>query len=28
MEQGIAVLQEATQAGGHTLQLDYKRIGA
>ena len=26
-EQGIAVLQEATQAGGHTLQLDYKRIG-
>ena len=27
MEQGIAVLQEATQAGGHTLQLDYKRIG-
>src|SRR5271157_2571769 len=26
-EQGIAVLQEATQAGGHTLQLEYKRIG-
>ena len=27
IEQGIAVLQEATQAGGHTLQLEYKRIG-
>ena len=26
-EQGIAVLQEAVQAGGHTLELNYKRIG-
>src|ERR1035437_8536801 len=27
IEQGIAVLQEATQAGGHSLELEYKRIG-
>ncbi len=26
-EQAIAVLKEAVQAGGHTLELDYKRIG-
>ncbi|MGD0348235.1 MAG: isocitrate/isopropylmalate family dehydrogenase, partial [Terracidiphilus sp.] len=27
VEQAIGVLEEATQAGGHTLELDYKRIG-
>ena len=27
IEQAIAVVQEAAQAGGHTLALDYKRIG-